>query len=90
MRKILDMDVRISLTPEQWAKVLEQVLLVVLILGRSDTLTNCTFLKGESKVGKMALQGTEYKEKCEEDNMVILLQLYRLLVLIVKKRPHYR
>ena len=68
------MDVRISLTPEQWAKVLEQVLLVVLILGRSDTLTNCPFLKGgESKVGRMALQGpgTEFKEKCEEDNKII-------------------
>ena len=35
LKQILgDIQVSISLTPEQWGKILEQILLVVLILGR--------------------------------------------------------
>lgn len=34
LKQILDIEVSIALTPEQWSKILEQILLVVLILGR--------------------------------------------------------
>ena len=34
LKQILDIHVYIALPPEQWSKILEQILLVVLILGR--------------------------------------------------------
>lgn len=34
LKRILDIDLNISLKPEQWTRILEQVVLVVLILGR--------------------------------------------------------
>ena len=34
LKKILDINLNITLKPEQWTKILEQVVLVVLILGR--------------------------------------------------------
>ena len=34
LKQILDIEVSIALPPEQWSKILEQILLVVLILGR--------------------------------------------------------
>ena len=34
LKQILDIQVSIALPPEQWSKILEQILLVVLILGR--------------------------------------------------------
>ena len=34
LEEFLDIEVHIALTPEQWSKILEQILLVVLILGR--------------------------------------------------------
>ena len=34
LEQFLDIEVHIALTPEQWSKILEQILLVVLILGR--------------------------------------------------------
>ena len=38
LKQILDIHVYIALPPEQWSKILEQILLVVLILGRCLTL----------------------------------------------------
>lgn len=34
LKEILDINLNIALKPEQWTKILEQVVLVVLILGR--------------------------------------------------------
>ena len=40
LKQILgDIPVHISLSPEQWGKILEQILLVVLILGRFYSVT---------------------------------------------------
>ena len=46
LQQILDIELDISLTPEQWSRILEQILLMVLILGRfsSDKVSRISIL----------------------------------------------